>query len=164
MSARGQLRVVPQQPEELLDEVRFCGYCGHPAPAGEVTARICGDCGLGVVLSAPAVVAPRPGHPAIVLDHTLSVCALSQGAEKLLGITEPEAVNRHISELIVPAHAEARSLDSLVSAVVSAARGDAAVERIVVRPTGEFGVRYAVRISTCGPPRAALLVLDDDEV
>jgi PAS domain-containing protein len=164
MSARGLLRVVPQQPDQYVDEVRFCGYCGHPDHADDASARICGDCGLGVILSAPAVVAPKPGHPAIVLDHTLSVCALSKGAEKLLGITEPEAVNRHISELFVPAHAEARSLDSLVSAVVSAARGDVPVERIVVRPTGEFGVRYAVRISTCGPPRAALLGLDDDEV
>ncbi|MEA2302863.1 MAG: hypothetical protein QOH43_143 [Solirubrobacteraceae bacterium] len=163
MSARGLLRVVPQ-PEEGLEEVRFCGYCGHPDHADDASARICGECGLGVILSAPAVVAPLPGHPAIVLDHTLSVCALSQGAEELLGISEPDAVNRHISELIVPAHAEARSLDSLVSAVVSAARGDAAVERVVVRPTGEFGVRYAVRISTCGPPRAALLVLDDEQV
>lgn len=161
---RPALRLIPSE-RELLVPVRFCGYCGvHSPQESEPGQRICGDCGLGMVLSAPRVVAPQPGEPALVIDRTLAVCAVNRHAEDLLGIDEPQAINSHIGRFLVPAHAEAPSLDGLVAQVVSAAGGAALTERAVVRPTGEFGIRYAVRIGACGPPSAALVVLDDDEV
>lgn len=161
---RPALRLLPSE-HELLAPIRFCGYCGVHAPAQvEPGQRICGDCGLGVLLSTSLAVAPKPGEPALVIDRTLTVCAVNRHAEDLLGVDEPQAINAHIGRFLVPAHAEAPSLDGLVGQVVSAAAGVGMTERAVVRPTGEFGIRYAVRIGACGPPSAALIVLDDDEV
>jgi hypothetical protein len=96
----------------------------------------------------------------MVLDATLSVCAMSEEAERLLATSETEAVNRHITELVVPADAEAQGPESLAVAVTWAARGDEATRNVVVRPATTFGVRLRARIASCGPPRAALLVFD----
>lgn len=162
MSARPLLRVLPSL-DEVVPDVRFCGYCGErPDPASD--ERICGACDLGVILTASGAVAPEPGQPSLVIDHTLSVCAISQAAEELLGVSEPEVVTRALGEVLAPAQAEGSGLDGLVGAVLNAANPEESAQRAVVRPAGEWGVRYAVRIGACGPPRAVLLVLDDDEV
>jgi hypothetical protein len=112
------------------------------------------------MLQATADVAPDPKGAFLVLDSTLSVCAVSAAAERLLAARETEAVNRHITELIVPADAEAQGPSNLAAAVTWAARGDEEPRRVVVRPANTFGVRLGARISSCGPPRAALLVFD----
>jgi hypothetical protein len=114
------------------------------------------------MLVAQADQAPAPDDAFLVLDASLSVCAVSAAAERLLATRETEAVNRHVTELIVPADAEAQGRANLAAAVTWAARGDAEAEacRVVVRPANTFGVRLSTRISTCGPPRAALLVFD----
>jgi hypothetical protein len=31
---------------------------------------------------------------------------------------------------------------------------------VVLRPARDFGIRFVAKIAPCGPPRAALLVLD----
>lgn len=140
--------------------VAFCGHCGA-APAHEVVAqsRVCGHCGLGLVLQAPADVAPRDDEPFLVIDATLSVCAVSAGAEKLLGIDETSAVNQHVVDFLVPADANAASADNLLVLLVEAASGSGEPRIAVVRPRQEFGVRFRARIGPCGPPHAALLVL-----
>jgi len=141
-----------------LELVAFCGHCGQ-APPGPQPSRVCGHCGLGLVLSASSDVAPRNGEPFLVIDSTLSVCAVSAEAEELLGIDETTAVNRHIADFLVPADANAPSSDNLLALLVVAASGGGAPRTAVVRPRTEFGVRFRVRIGSCGPPHAALLVL-----
>jgi hypothetical protein len=112
------------------------------------------------MLQCGADTAPAPNGAFLVLDATLSVCAVSAAAERLLAARETEAVNRHITELVVPADAEAQGPANLAAAVTWAARGDEEPRRVVVRPANTFGVRLGARISSCGPPRAALLVFD----
>jgi hypothetical protein len=141
-----------------LDLVSFCGHCGL-APAGLQQSRVCGHCGLGLVLQAPSDVAPRDSEPFLVIDSTLSVCAVSAEAEQLLGMDETKAVNRHIADFLVPADANASSSDNLLALLVQAASGGGEPRTAVVRPRTEFGVRFRVRIGPCGPPHAALLVL-----
>jgi hypothetical protein len=119
------------------------------------------DCELGLILHAPADVAPRAQDPFLVIDGSLVVCALSARAEKLLGVLETRAINRPIGDFIVPADCEAGRPDSLVSAVMAAAFGEGEPQTVVVRPAGEYGVRLWVRVGPCGPPSAALLVLAD---
>lgn len=162
MSSPPVLRALPS-PADAVPEVRFCGYCGHRPDSAE-DERVCGACHLGVVLAAPAGVAPQPGQPSLVVDQGMAVCAVSRAAEQLLGIAEPDMVGRPLAELLVPAQAEGIGLGALAGAVMSAAAPDGSIERAVVRPAGEWGIRYAVRLGRCGPPRAVLLVLDDDEV
>jgi hypothetical protein len=140
--------------------VSFCGHCGAPPPAAGVAAsRVCGHCGLGLVLQAAPDVAPRLDEPFLVIDSTLSVCAVSARAEELLGILETEAVNKHIADFLVPADANAPSAANLLALLVEAASGSGAPSTAVIRPRQEFGVRFVARVGACGPPHAALLVL-----
>jgi hypothetical protein len=95
-----------------------------------------------------------------VLDHTLSVCAVSAAAERLLATREIDVVNAHVTRLLVPADAEGKDGANLAAAITWAARGDTGVQRTVVRPANIFGVRLKARVAACGPPRAALLVFE----
>ncbi|MBV9605802.1 MAG: hypothetical protein JO027_11865 [Solirubrobacterales bacterium] len=143
--------------------VAFCSHCGarpaHP-PAPASSSRVCAACGLGLILESRADVAPKAGDAFLVLDRSLAVCALSRGAERLLAALEPNAVNRHVTDLLMPADAEEPDGTSLSTAVAWAARGDGVTRTSVVRPANTFGIRLTARISSCGPPRAALVVLD----
>lgn len=146
--------------ERGLERVLFCGHCCvAPARDAAQTSRVCGHCGLGLVLQAPADIAPRRGEPFLVIDSSLSVCAVSADAEQLLGVVETEAVNRHVADFLVPADANASSADNLLVLLVEAASGSGEPRTAVVRPRQEFGVRFRARIGPCGPPHAALLVL-----
>jgi hypothetical protein len=141
----------------------FCGHCGRPPEVTEPqpSTRVCRRCGLGLVLQAPKGVAPQAGEPFLVVDSRLEVCALSRKAEDLLGVPETRAVNRHISEFLTPAAAEASNPEDLLTSLVVAATNEEDAHTVVVRPVGEFGVRYRARIGPCGPPKAALIVLSE---
>jgi PAS domain-containing protein len=141
----------------------FCGHCGR-APESDSSdhdSRVCGKCGLGLMLQAPADSAPGPTDPFLVVDGALTVCALSRQAERLLEVSETEAVNRHVAEFLVPADAETASGETLASLLAWAVRGETPSDQVVIRPTNTFGVRYWARVGPCGPPSAALLVLAD---
>ena len=158
------LRPVPDGTEPQPLKV-FCGHCGR-APENQQTvenpsARVCQKCGMGLLLQAPADAAPSPTDPFMVIDSSLTVCAVSKRAEHLLNINETDAVNRPIGEFLVPGDAETAPNENLAALVTWAARGDAPQRDVVVRPTNTFGVRYWARIGPCGPPTAALLVLAD---
>lgn len=149
---------VDEQGQEL---VSFCGHCGqrpHPL-AAPPASRVCGHCGLGLVLQAARDLAPRHDEPFLVVDTSLSVCAVSAAAEALFAIEETDAVNKHIADFLVPADANAPSAENLLTLLVDVASGSREACTAVVRPRQEFGVRFWARIGPCGSPRAALLVL-----
>lgn len=158
---RPALALVPPL-AQAAPEVRFCSHCGSGPQPGETISptRVCASCGLGLLLQCSADVAPKPGDPFLVLDHTLSVCAVSAAAERLLGTHEIDTINAPIGDLLAPAEAEGNGGGSLAAAIIWAARGDVGVTRTVVRPASTFGVRLNARIAGCGPPRAALLVFE----
>jgi hypothetical protein len=114
---------------------------------------------MGLLLESLADDAPAAGEAFIVLDRSLAICAVSSGAERLLATTETEAVNRHVTELLVPAEPEGPG-GYLATAVTRAVVGDEQAKRVYVRPANLFGVRMRVRIVHCGPPRAAMLVFE----
>lgn len=157
---RPSLVAVPDYADQRPDQL-FCGHCGRP-PADELSAkRVCERCGLGLYIGAQPELAPKPADPFLLIDGTLSVCGLSRQAEKLLLVEETDVVNRHVSDLLVPADAEAAGPEDLVNLLIHAARGEGTVHDVVLRPTREFGIRFWARIGPCGPPKAALLVLAD---
>jgi PAS domain-containing protein len=123
-------------------------------------SRVCALCGLGVVITAGADLAPHKGESFFIVDRQLKLCGLSRGAERLLGVDEPDAVHRHVSDFLEPADAEAGAGDELLLGIIAAAAiGFGPPRSIVVRPAGEYGVRYAARVGSCGPPEGALIVL-----
>ncbi len=144
----------------------FCGHCAAPSPSSSPpppTARVCTSCGLGLLLETRADTAPNPRDAFLVIDTSLLVQAMSRRAQALLELTEAEAVNRPAAELLVAADAEAASSSSFARAIVSAAGGAQDAISAVVRPWNTFGVRMRAKIAPCGPPRAALVVLDDQQ-
>jgi PAS domain-containing protein len=147
--------------EHGQEVISFCGHCAMaPEPARHAPpSRVCGHCGLGLVLQATVDLAPRPDEPFLVIDTTLSVCAVSAAAEELLGIDETRAVNKHVADFLVPADANAPSAENLLALLVEVASGSGESRTTIVRPRQEFGVRFRARIGPCGPPHAALLVL-----
>ncbi len=154
------MAVVPNNPPVRQELVGFCSHCGAHSEQKHTNSRVCSTCGLGLVLQATGDVAPDPGDAFVVLDSSLSVCAVSAAAEGLLETVETDAVNRHVTELIVPADAEAQGAANLAAAVTWAARGDETARRVFIRPANTFGVRVPARIASCGPPTAALILFD----
>jgi PAS domain-containing protein len=113
-----------------------------------------------VLLETPGDAAPTGRDPFLVIDSALRVQAVSQQAEIFLGVPEEEAVNRPVVELLVPADAEARGPTSFALAIAEAVGGSDDPVHVFLRPWNTFGVRVRARIAPCGPPRAALLVLE----
>jgi hypothetical protein len=142
----------------------FCGHCAAPSPGGAPpapTARVCARCGLGLLLETREDAVPDARDAFLVVDSRLLVQAMSREAQTLLGMAEEDAIDRPVVELLVPADAEGESRGGLAAAIAEAAAGDDPEGgRAYVRPWNTFGVRMRARIATCGPPRAALIVLD----
>jgi hypothetical protein len=85
---------------------------------------------------------------------------MSREAQSLLGVSEEDAIDRPVAELLVPADAETQGRAGFAAAIAQASQGDDDTARSFVRPWNTFGVRLRARIATCGPPRAALVVLE----
>lgn len=139
----------------------FCGRCGRSPAASEAArpTRVCPRCGMGLLLTATTDVAPTREDPFLVIDGALTIRAVSQRAEDLLGLSEAEAVNEHVLNYLMPAEAEVAGPENLVALLARAASGDTATHDVVIRPRDEYGVRFWARVGACGPPAAALLVL-----
>jgi hypothetical protein len=140
----------------------FCGHCAAPAPGDQPpapTARVCRACGLGLLLETRREVLPADRDAFLVIDDALSIQAMSRRAQILLAVCEEEAVNRPVLELLAPADAEADGTSSFAARIIDAARSDDNPASAFVRPWNTFGVRMRARIAPCGPPRAALIVL-----
>jgi hypothetical protein len=157
---RAALRLVRPDPVEPQPIARFCGHCGHAPESQQPATRVCDRCGLGLVLETVLEAAPKPGDPFLVLDTALTICAMSAAAQRDLAVDETEAVHHHVTDLLVAADAEPGTGASLADVVIRAARGDGDPTTIAVRPKNTFGVFFQARIAPCGPPRAALVVLD----
>lgn len=159
---RAALRLVPSTTEVERPSVWFCGHCGAsldgetPAPV----SRVCACCDLGLLLEARDDMVPEPGSAFLVVDAALCVCAMSRAAEELLGAPEQDAVGRPLAELVAPADAEPEAQRNLAMLVAWSARGEDEPSHTVVRPVNVFGVRFKARVGACGPPRAALLVVE----
>jgi PAS domain-containing protein len=143
----------------------FCGHCAAPSPNGAApppTARVCISCGLGLLLEVREDALPDSRDAFLVVDSRLLIQAMSREAQTLLGVTEEASIDKPVADLLVPADAEAQGRAGFAAAIAQAADGqDPDHGRAFVRPWNTFGVRIRARIATCGPPRAALIVLDN---
>ena len=159
---RPALKLVETASAQEVEWSWFCGRCAAPAPAGAPptpNSRVCESCGFGLLLETRADSIPSNRDAFLVIDISLRVQGVSREAEALLGVIEESAVNRPVQELLVPADAEAQGPSRFASAIAEVMGGDDSVG-IFVRPWNTFGVRMRVKVAPCGPPRAALLVID----
>ena len=162
-SSRPALTVVHGPAEEAVEWSWFCGHCAAPAPSGEApapNARVCRHCGLGLLLETREDAAPGPKDAFLVVDSSLRVHALSEQAEALLGVREDQVVNQPLAELLAPADVEGTGRGEVAAAVADAVGSNDRSSYSFVRPWNTYGVRIRARIVACGPPRAALIVLE----
>lgn len=138
----------------------FCSHCGSHSPAEGLSSRVCPVCAAGLLLETGRESLPGPADAFLVVDSSLTVQAVSRQAEVALGVREQHAVNRHVTELVIPGESDLATDGSLAGAIARAAAGERLPSRVAVRPSNTFGIRLLARIAPCGPPRAALLVLD----
>jgi PAS domain-containing protein len=164
--SRPALKLVQPAVVPPVEFTWFCGHCAAPAQGDQPPApmaRVCRSCGLGVMLETRADIAPSHRDAFLVIDSSLLVQAMSWRAETLLGVTEDSAVNRPVMQLLVPADAEAGRPAGFAAALVEAAAGADEPVNAFIRPWNTFGVRLRARVASCGPPRAALVVLEDQQ-
>ena len=167
MIQRPALKLVEGGLDSTAAWLWFCGHCAAPSPTGSApppTARVCSSCGLGLLLEAREDVVPSDKEAFLVVDSSLLVQAMSREAESLLGVTEEAAIDKPVAQLLVPADAEAQGRTGFAAAITHAAEGnDPEPTRRFIRPWNTFGVRLRARIAPCGPPRAALVVLQSPQ-
>jgi hypothetical protein len=157
------LRLVHGAHESEPEWTWFCGRCAAPSPDGlppAPYARVCGECGLGLLLETRRDVAPKTRQAFVVVDSALLVQAVSRRAERLLAVAEEDAVNRPIAELLIAADSDSARPSALGESISQTLGAGDDTTDTFARPWNTFGVRLRVRIAPCGPPRAALLVLD----
>jgi hypothetical protein len=106
---------------------------------------------------------PSENDAFIVVDSRMLVQAVSREAQQLLAVTEEDAIDTPVSELLISADAESTDRGSFAGSIAEAAQGlEPETARSFVRPWNTFGVRMRAKIAMCGPPRAALIVLGND--
>jgi len=156
------LKLVETAVPETAETHWFCGYCGTAAPGSmpPPISRVCEHCAAGLLLEAPAAVAPDCNDPFLVVDARLTIQAVSRRAEQIFDVVEADVTDHPITELLTDADVEVDDSQSFATALLSAALEEQGHRSTFVRPRGAYGIRIRARISHCGPPRAALIVLE----
>jgi hypothetical protein len=138
----------------------FCSYCGYP-PMGPWRARahrVCMRCQMGVVLRAAEGAEPRHDAPFLIVDRQLAVQAVSRHAEAVLSVDEPARVGIPLQGLLICDNGHCDS-DELALLVELAIAGVDPSNRLELCAVADPEIRLRGRVTRCGPPPAALLVL-----
>lgn len=141
------------------DILRFCARCGEPAetpPADDsplTQARVCDACGMGVLLSCTREALPGARAAFVVATAELSVNAVSVGAEAIFG-PEQTVIGQSLLDLVTSPMGNAHFGKIVTGAAVRSR------EPVVMPVKAHSGGMLAARISTCGPPRAALITVE----
>jgi hypothetical protein len=120
--------------------------------------RVCTRCGMGVMLTAPRKALPGPGAAFVVVTREGRISAVSEGAESLVG-EERGLLGMPIASALASTDGD----ELLARQVARAAGAGREVAQATVTPVlqaGEKPTGLSARIASCGPPRAALLVLE----
>jgi PAS domain-containing protein len=155
---------VSATPAPRIERTRFCTRCGTTAAEPDAPGapfgfdRVCGRCGMGVMLSAPLKALPGSGAALMVVTREGRISAVSEAAEDLVG-EEPGLIGMPIGSTLSSDDGE----ETLSRQVARAAGGGREVGEALLTPVPQGGsrpTRLSARITNCGPPRAALLVLE----
>jgi hypothetical protein len=148
----------------LTDRIRFCSHCGVTREERELgfnppdVERVCSDCGMGVMLVCERDALPSDGMAFLVVTEDLRISAVSEAAERLFGREMDLVGTMLFTTITCPL-----GLEELALRVGRAAGGDRDV--ILLPIELERGARPSfrgldARVSSCGPPRGALVALE----
>jgi hypothetical protein len=163
MSAEPSPTATLARDERRTERVRFCSRCGAAAeargPSGPEPGheRVCGDCGMGVLLACAREALPDRSDAFLVITEDLSISAVSETAEPVFGAETSLVGSSLLSSISSPL-----GDDALSRLVVEAATGSREIHAVLLYAAGAKARRFKRlegRIATCGPPRAALIVV-----
>jgi PAS domain-containing protein len=164
VTAIAQTAAVPVAPPQRVERTRFCSRCAvtadepEPQNASYGFDRVCDSCGMGVMLAVATRALPGPGAAFVVVTREGRISAVSEAAEAMVG-EEAGVLGMPISTVVSSPDGD----EQLVRALARAAGGGREVRPVTVTPAARPGgrnARLSARIASCGPPRAALLVLE----
>ena len=144
--------------------MRFCSRCGEPGSnvsRGEGTlteVRVCELCGMGMLLTCLRGALPGAGAAFLIATAELRISAVSEPAEGLFG-PEQSLIGTPLTEILTSPVGD----DGFSRVVIRAALRNREPEVLSVRGAGyaaPVADMFAARISTCGPPRAALVTVE----
>ena len=134
--------------------VRFCSRCG--AVSNHAARRVCDGCEAGVLLTCRSDA--LPGEAFVICTYELSVTAVSEAGESVFG-PQDGLLGTHLLDLATCPLGD----DQLARhAALAAQRAREPVE-LPLRlrsDRGEALGTLAARVTTCGPPRAALVTVE----
>lgn len=152
--------------DRAAESKRFCGRCGEPAiepPAPSepppFEQRVCGACGMGVLLRCVPGALPGAGTAFLVVTARLDVAAVSRAAEPIFGPEETLVGQRGLLDLLTSTIGDAKLGRTARQAALRVHDPVTVPVRLAGERADEVGT-MACRISTCGPPRAALVSVE----
>ena len=165
LTAIAQTSAAPTAPPpQRAERVRFCTRCGTTADEPEAQHlpygfdRVCERCGMGIVLTAPRKALAGADAAFLVVGRDARISAVSEAAERLLG-DEQALLGTPLTSSLTSPEGDDQFLRVLAHA--AAGRRDLSDLRIVAAaPAARRLGPLRARIASCGPPRAALLVLE----
>jgi hypothetical protein len=147
--------------------IRFCSRCGEPsneppkAHANLIRDRVCGQCGMGLMLSCTRDAMPGAAAIFMVFTYELVVSAVSEAAERVFG-SEHDLLGRSVTEVLMSPVGASQLAARIARASQRACEPVVLPVRGVAPETNPAGM-MAARISTCGPPRAALVTMEPSD-
>lgn len=152
-------------PSDLPAKKRFCSRCGEPAvdpPAGSdppvLEHRVCGVCGMGILLRCNPDSLPGAGSAFLITDRALAVAAVSEAAEPIFA-PEEKLTGTSLLELLTSPIGDRKLAKTVSRAALRIHEAVTVPARLTGPKADEIGT-MACRISTCGPPRAALIAVE----
>lgn len=144
---------------------RFCSRCGEPAmdpPAGSepppLEQRVCGVCGMGILLRCNPDALPGAGTAFLIADHKLAIAAVSEAAEPIFA-SEEKLTGTSVMDLLTSTIGDRKLAKTVSRAALRVHDAVTVPARLTGSKADEIGT-MACRISTCGPPRAALIAVE----
>ena len=145
---------------------RFCSRCGEPAidpPADAqppaLEQRVCGVCGMGILLRCNPDALPGAGSAFLITNHALEIAAVSEAAEAIFG-TEEQLTGTSLMDQLTSTTIGDRRLSKTVSRAALRVHDAVTVPARLTGDKADDVGTMACRISTCGPPRAALIAVE----
>jgi hypothetical protein len=133
---------------------RFCSRCG--AVSAEAARRVCDRCEEGVLLGCREEA--LPGEAFVICAHDLEVTAVSKAGERIFG-AQDELLGANLLDLATCPLGDEQLARHAALAAQRAREPVMLPMRLRSDEGGELGT-LAARVTTCGPPRAALLTVE----
>lgn len=133
---------------------RFCSRCG--AESADAARRVCESCEAGILLSCRGDA--LPGEAFLICTYDLEITAVSEGGESIFGAQEG-LLGAHLLDLATcPLGDEQLARHTALAA--QRAREPVELPMRLRSEKGEALGTLAARVTTCGPPRAAVVTVE----